>query len=216
MVETVGGPVDAGALGVTLPHEHVFIMRPEALQNFGHVWGSASYWDEDVRVADAIEKLAVARAGGIETIVDPTVLGLGRYIPRIQRVNAAVDINLVVATGIYAFLELTDFLATRTDDVITGWFVRELREGIDDTGERPRLPARDRRPGRLPGLRPLRHRALQHNPRSHPHPARPHRRGPDLLRINRSLLPALRDGGVTEEQIAQMMVENPRRFLAGV
>jgi predicted metal-dependent phosphotriesterase family hydrolase len=38
---------------------------------------------------------------------------------------------------------------------------------------------------------------------------------PDPLRINESLLPALRDGGVTEEQIAQMMVENPLRFLAG-
>jgi predicted metal-dependent phosphotriesterase family hydrolase len=139
MVETVGGPVDAGALGVTLPH-----------------------WDEDVRVADAIEKLAVARAGGIETIVDQ-----GRVLE------------------------------------VRGRAPRDHRR-------------RDRRPGRLPGLRPLRHRALQHNPRSHPHPARSHRRGPDLLRINGWLLPALRDGGVTEEQIAQMMVENPRRFLAGV
>jgi predicted metal-dependent phosphotriesterase family hydrolase len=26
MVETVRGPVDPGALGVTLPHEHVFIL----------------------------------------------------------------------------------------------------------------------------------------------------------------------------------------------
>jgi phosphotriesterase-related protein len=40
----------------------------------------------------------------------------------------------VVATGIYAFLELPNFLATRSDDAITGIFVREIREGIDDTG----------------------------------------------------------------------------------
>lgn len=316
MVETVRGPVDPGALGVTLPHEHNFIVRPEALQNFGHVWDSAPYWDEDVRVADAIEKLTVARAGGIETIVDPTVLGLGRYIPRIQRVNAAVDINLVVATGIYAFLELTDFLATRADDVITGWFVRELREGIDDTGVRaaflkcavehhgiigdvPRilgciadaavetgapvmvhtnanaqtglpalefLTARGVDPTRiviahagdsndLDYLRAIADQGaflgcdrygIEHfNPtqdrirtllaliaegytdRIHlsmdgacfydfmahnPFFADEH---PDLLRISKSLLPALRDGGVTEEQIAQMMVENPRRFLGG-
>jgi Phosphotriesterase family len=38
---------------------------------------------------------------------------------------------------------------------------------------------------------------------------------PDLLRIHKSLLPALREGGVDEEQIARMMVDNPRRFLAG-
>jgi phosphotriesterase-related protein len=40
---------------------------------------------------------------GIRTIVDPTVLGLGRYIPRVQRINEQVDINIVVATGIYTY-----------------------------------------------------------------------------------------------------------------
>ena len=56
-VETVRGPVEATELGPTLAHEHVFVMQPEALQNYGHVWGS-SYWDEDVRVAAAVDKLA--------------------------------------------------------------------------------------------------------------------------------------------------------------
>ena len=96
-VETVRGPVDVADLGPTLMHEHIFVLQPEALQNYGHVWG-ASYWDEEVRVADAIEKLRAVRAAGIETIVDPTAPGLGRYIPRIQRINAEVDLNIVVAT----------------------------------------------------------------------------------------------------------------------
>ena len=86
-VETVRGPVELAELGPTLMHEHVFVLDPEALQNYGHVWG-ASYWDEDTGVADAIAKLQRLREGGIHTIVDPTVPGLGRYIPRIQRVNA--------------------------------------------------------------------------------------------------------------------------------
>jgi phosphotriesterase-related protein len=103
------------------------------LQNFAHLWGD-SYWDEEERVADAIAKLRRAREAGIETIVDPTVPGLGRYIPRIQRVNEAVDINILVATGVYAFLELPGFLAYRSDEAITEIFVREIREGIDDTG----------------------------------------------------------------------------------
>jgi phosphotriesterase-related protein len=132
-VETVRGPVDTGALGTTLMHEHIFLLQPEMLQNYAHAWGD-SYWNEEERVADAIAKLQRARGAGIETIVDPTVPGLGRYIPRIQRLNEAVDINIVVATGIYAFLELPNFLATRSDGVITGLFVREIREGIDDTG----------------------------------------------------------------------------------
>jgi phosphotriesterase-related protein len=38
-VETVRGPVDLDDLGRTLMHEHVFIMQPEALQNWGHRFG---------------------------------------------------------------------------------------------------------------------------------------------------------------------------------
>ena len=132
-VETVRGPVDVSALGRTLMHEHVFVMQPEALENFGHVWGSR-YWDEDVRVADAVEKLRAVRAAGIETVVDATAYGLGRYIPRLQRINAEVDVNLIVATGVYAFLELPNFLGYRSVDAIAELFVREIREGIDDTG----------------------------------------------------------------------------------
>ena len=132
-VETVRGAVAADDLGPTLPHEHVFVMQPEALANYGHVWGP-SYWDEDVRVVDAVEKLRAVRAAGIRTIVDPTAPGLGRNIARIQRINADVDLHIVVATGVYAFLELPNFLHYRSADAIAELFVRELREGIDDTG----------------------------------------------------------------------------------
>jgi phosphotriesterase-related protein len=132
-VETVRGPVEVSALGRTLMHEHIFVLDPQALQNYGHVWG-ASYWDEDARVADAIAKLRRLKAGGIDTIADPTVPRLGRCIPRIQRINAEVDLNIVVASGVYAFLELPDFLAYRSTDAIVELFVREIREGIDDTG----------------------------------------------------------------------------------
>jgi phosphotriesterase-related protein len=133
LVETVRGPVDAGSLGRTLPHEHVFVMSPEALQNYGQVWGE-SYWDEEARVADAIERLREVRDAGIRTIFDPTAPGLGRNIPRIQRINESVDLHIVVAGGIYAFLELPGFLGYRSDDQIVELFVREIREGIDHTG----------------------------------------------------------------------------------
>ena len=124
-----------------------------------------------MRVADAIEKLRASERPASRRLVDPTAPGLGRYIPRIQRVNAEVDLNIVVATGVYVFLELPNFLGYRSDDVITELFVREIREGIDDTGVKaaflkcaveqhgiigdvprilaavPQPPARDRRAG---------------------------------------------------------------------
>jgi phosphotriesterase-related protein len=133
IIETVRGPVPTSALGPTLTHEHIFIMQPEALQNWGHAFGPR-YWDEAQEVQNAITTLAAVRGAGIQTIVDPTVPGLGRYIPRIQTVNRGVDLNIIVATGVYAFLELPNFLAYRSVDAIAELFIRELREGIDDTG----------------------------------------------------------------------------------
>ena len=134
-VQTVRGPVAPAELGRTLPHEHIVVLQPEALQNYGHVWG-ASYWDEETRVRDAIEKLRAVREAGFGTLIDPTAPGLGRCIPRIQRINAEVDLNIVVATGVYAFLELPNFLHYRSAEAIAELFVREFREGIDDTGVR--------------------------------------------------------------------------------
>ena len=64
-------------------HEHVFIMTTEISQNYPEGWG-----DEAKRVADAIVRLNELKARGVDTIVDLTVIGLGRYIPRIARIAA--------------------------------------------------------------------------------------------------------------------------------
>ena len=96
-VETVRGPVQADDLGPTLMHEHVFALSTEHVQNYG----DGLWWDEEVRVADAVSKLRALGDKGIKTIVDPTVWGLGRYIPRIQRIAEQVDLNIVVAAGLY-------------------------------------------------------------------------------------------------------------------
>jgi phosphotriesterase-related protein len=132
-VETVRGPVDVAELGTTLMHEHIFILQPEALQNWGHAFGP-SYWNEQERLDDAVAKLSAVCDAGIRTIVDPTAPGLGRYIPRIQALNARVDLNIVVATGVYAFLELPNFLGYRRVEAIAELFIQEIRQGIDDTG----------------------------------------------------------------------------------
>ncbi|MGZ6942263.1 MAG: phosphotriesterase family protein [Oryzihumus sp.] len=98
-VETVRGPVDVDLLGRTYMHEHVFVLSADVQQNYPEEWG-----DEDERVDDAVRKLTALAAQGVQTIVDPTVIGLGRYIPRIQRVAERVpQLNIVAATGCYTY-----------------------------------------------------------------------------------------------------------------
>src|SRR6185369_13616914 len=97
-VNTVKGPIDTSSLGVTLMHEHVFVLSTEIMQNFPGPWG-----EEEKRVAEAIIRMNELKSRGVDTIVDLTVIGLGRYIPRIQRIAAETDINIVVATGVYTY-----------------------------------------------------------------------------------------------------------------
>src|ERR1700749_3031549 len=109
-VETARGPVDAAALGRTLMHEHVFVLTADVQQNYPDEWGS-----EDDRVADAVRRLRELARVGITTIVDVTVIGQGRYIPRIARIAAQVpERSIVVATGCYTFDEVPLFFWRRT------------------------------------------------------------------------------------------------------
>jgi phosphotriesterase-related protein len=135
-VQTVRGAVEPDALGRALLHEHIFISDQEGLANLNHAWGEP-VWDEDVRVADAVAKLQAVVDAGYRTLVDPTAIGLGRDVRRIARVNEQVPhLNIVVCSGIYAFAELPGMLRDRSADQLTAIFVRELQEGIDDTGIR--------------------------------------------------------------------------------
>ncbi len=135
-VSTVRGPVGAERLGTTLMHEHVFILNTEVQQN-------RTDWDEDERVAEAVAKLNEAAALGVETIVDVTVLGLGRYVPRLQRIAAATSMNLVVATGVYTYGDVPFWFRERRPargrpdtDPMVDFFVRDITVGIADTGVR--------------------------------------------------------------------------------
>jgi phosphotriesterase-related protein len=139
-VQTVRGPVDTAELGQTLMHEHVFVLTADVQQNYPEEWGS-----EDQRVADAVGKLQELAGLGVRTIVDPTVIGLGRYIPRIQRIAEQVDLNIVVATGCYTYDDVPFFfhhrgpalnaaLGVEVPDPMVGLFVRDVEEGITGTG----------------------------------------------------------------------------------
>ena len=154
-LSTARGPIDTSGLGVTLMHEHVFIMTTEIAQNYPESWG-----DEDARVADAITRLNALKAAGVDTIVDLTVIGLGRYIPRIARVAAGTELNIVVATGVYTYNDVPFFFhylgpGTMLDgpEIMADMFVRDIEDGIADTGIKAAiLKCATDEPGVTPGV----------------------------------------------------------------
>lgn len=135
-VETVRGAIGTTDLGVTLMHEHVFVLSPEIIANYPEGWG-----DETAREDAAVEKLNALKAAGVDTIVDPTVIGLGRYIPRIQRVAARTDLQIVAATGVYTYGDVPMYFhftgpgtALGGPETMTDLFIRDITEGIAGTG----------------------------------------------------------------------------------
>src|SRR5262249_38373997 len=131
-IETATGAIDAAALGRVLMHEHVFVISPEMQQNVPEDWG-----DEETRLDDAATRLKELKASGIDTIVDPTALGLGRYIPRIATLAGRIDLNIVVATGLYTFDEVPPYWRHRVpgsgrngSDPMLDLFVRDITEGV--------------------------------------------------------------------------------------
>lgn len=163
-IQSLDGPVDTADLGVTLMHEHVFVLTGEMQQNYPEAWGA-----EEDRVADAVQKLGRAYDAGVRTIVDPTVVGLGRYIPRIQQVargleEAGTPLTIVVATGIYTYEDvpfyfhyrgpaLDEALGTSVPDPMVDLFVQDVREGIAGTGVRAgMLKCAIDAPGLTPGV----------------------------------------------------------------
>jgi phosphotriesterase-related protein len=131
-VETATGPIQSSELGRVLMHEHVFVISTEIQQNYPQEWG-----EEQVRIDDAIQRLNELKDSGIDTILDPTAIGLGRYIPRIQQVAKEIDLKIVCATGLYTFNELPHYYRRRTTsdvDALTTHFVQDIVEGFADTG----------------------------------------------------------------------------------
>jgi phosphotriesterase-related protein len=135
MVQTARGPVPASELGRTLMHEHVFIVDMEIRHNYPETWGP-----DEPRIAAAIDKLNQLKALGIDTVVDLTVLGLGRDIPRVRDVAEHTDVKIVVATGVWTLDVISHWFDHRTAsssggvDPMVDFFVQDLTVGIADTG----------------------------------------------------------------------------------
>jgi phosphotriesterase-related protein len=137
-VQTFRGAVDVADLGPTLTHEHIFVGDPELDLNFPH-----PEWDAAAMVGRAVDGLDRLWDLGIRTVVDLTVLGLGRDVRRVAEVAERARVNLVASTGYYTTDVLPPFFQTHgpgrlvdEPDPLVEFFVRDIEEGVAGTGVR--------------------------------------------------------------------------------
>jgi phosphotriesterase-related protein len=136
-VQTVLGPVSVESLGFTLMHEHIVLSDPEIEIN------RFSQWTDEQGIPAVTDQLRQAKAAGVDSVVDLTAIGMGRNVARIRRIAEASGVHVIVATGIYTFDKLPRYFGLRGPGTRNGGpelletlFVREIEEGIADTGIR--------------------------------------------------------------------------------
>jgi predicted metal-dependent phosphotriesterase family hydrolase len=79
-VSTTAGKMDAGELGLVLPHEHVMICSPDVRQ----VWPES--FDAAAAFERCVARLSAARRAGVDLLVDVTTIDFGRDAAFIERV----------------------------------------------------------------------------------------------------------------------------------
>jgi phosphotriesterase-related protein len=160
-VTTVLGPVMAAELGTTLPHEHVLWdmahtmyvpnadpaarAAAESPLTLGTLWWARerplehreniALGDEDV----AARELGHFRTAGGRTVVDCTVRGLRPAPAALARVSRASGVHIVLGTGYYVARTHPPDMATKSTESIADELVRDLTEGIGQTGVRAGL-----------------------------------------------------------------------------
>jgi phosphotriesterase-related protein len=156
-VTGVLGTIEAGRLGLTLSHEHLFadgtayLEEPEGdearaaagcdvgpetralVARYSCVNPSNVMLDEpDIMTSEAARFAAI----GGSTIVDVTSEGIGRRPRELQAIARATGLNIVGGCGPYCEYTLTPALAARDVDEIEAAILRDLTDGIEGTGIR--------------------------------------------------------------------------------
>ena len=125
-INSVLGPMDTADMGFTLSHEHVLVSSAGIQQIY------PEFIDRDGTIARGIADLNAAHAEGLRTIIDVTTIDLGRDIRMLEEVSRGSGVNIICATGTWR--DIPRVFWTATPDDIAPLYIREIQQGIEDTG----------------------------------------------------------------------------------
>ena len=124
-IQTVRGAIPPADLGFTLPHEHTKV-------SLWHIQGRWDYWEligEEPRI---LEELGAYAAAGGRALVDLTLDGIGRDLPRLAHLSEATKLHIIGGTGWYrtAYYPPEARIDHRTTDDLADEIVREFVDGV--------------------------------------------------------------------------------------
>jgi phosphotriesterase-related protein len=126
-IETVGGALEPGDLGLTLIHEHLRFRDEAVAENW------PGRYDDQAEFSAAVDAVRAAQEHGVKTIVEPTAMFGGRDVRFMKRVADETGVRVVPCTGIYTYNYLPHYFENRDEDVIASHFVDDIEKGIQGT-----------------------------------------------------------------------------------
>lgn len=131
VIQTVRGLIGAAELGVCYGHEHLLSGPPNpSPEEMDFVLD-----DED---AAALEMRSFRKAGG-SAVVEMTTPDYGRDVAGLHRVSERTGVHIVCAAGYNKDRFSASFVRGASVEELAERFVREIVEGVDDTGIRAGL-----------------------------------------------------------------------------
>lgn len=129
LIETTAGPVEAGALGRTLVHEHLNTASEGLRFQWPHLVDLEGETDRAVAAVRSVQ------AHGVQTICDPACLDLARDVQLHLRVQELTGMRFVLATGIYGqhYTFLPHYFQNRGPEAMVDCFRHDLEVGIQGT-----------------------------------------------------------------------------------
>lgn len=128
-VITVRGVISPEEMGVTYPHEHLFLDAMDHYSSYGY---QLVIDDEDVMAREIQE--FTSRGG--RTICDVTLDEIGRDPQRLLRFSQAAGINILMGCGWYRDFGYPPVVAEKTSRELADILVHEIEVGVGNTGIR--------------------------------------------------------------------------------
>jgi len=157
-VMSVLGPLAPDAIGITMMHEHLLsdlqgafvepqnhvperneAHQPIELSNLSWVLRNWANNRDNLVLSDvdlAVEEVNLFKQFGGGTLVDATSKGLGRKPKELRTISKRTGINVVMGCSYYHARFHPTNMNELTQDQIAAEIIRDITEGVDDTGIR--------------------------------------------------------------------------------
>jgi len=123
-INTVLGSIDSADLGFTLMHEHIISTYSGLYQNYPELISNNP-------LEDGVAAFTKAKAGGVDTILDASVVDLCRDVDLMTEVSRRSGVNIIATSGWW--LHTSPFFLHFTPDQWAEVFIREIEVGIAGT-----------------------------------------------------------------------------------